>query len=517
MAATLDARIRLDSSQFSGGLNRVMRETNTAVGKMSAQFGSLRNVLAGGALGMGAISIATSMFDAAVQAERLQAAMSATAGSASLGKKQLKEVRALAADIGMGVDSAAKSMIQLQAAGMTAGEAMQAIRVTFNAVTSAGGGNDEFGRVSYGMQQVLSAGRILQEDINIIREALPTAGKLMQEAFGASRAEDLQKLGISGRQFVEVLVEAMGKLPQLGDTMGKQIARFDAQMQDFSAKLGESFKPVVGGLMSEMTAYLEIWRSDAQEIGDMLFRMSGGDPEKVRAESKARLEAEEKRAALRTAEKRALQAFNEQATKDEASKNKSIEQGKTLAKVFGKFNDIIKDTAKSARELAFSLEFEESMRAYEYQQRVNALVKELAEVEKEKRAEQYNDFVGPTQGDGWVHPDDMKERERGDWQERVRKAGMNKSERKAERDSEREERRNIIKAADRKTREQMQEIKWNEQWNSFENAKNGKWLDQEATRRKLKDANRKEGLQTIKGAWQTLTDIKDILNKLATA
>ncbi len=63
----------------------------------------------------------------------------------------------------------------------------------------------------------------------------------------------------------------------------------------------------------------------------------------------------------------------------------------------------------------------------------------------------------------------------------------------------------------------MQEIKKNEREKSFENAKQGKWLNEEATRRKLKDANRKSAEEAVKGAAQTLTDIKDILNKLATA
>lgn len=80
MAATLDARIRLDSSQFSGGLNRAMRETNVAVGKMSAQFGTLRNVMAGGVVGSVLSNMVTGLFDASMQTEKLQAAMAATAG-----------------------------------------------------------------------------------------------------------------------------------------------------------------------------------------------------------------------------------------------------------------------------------------------------------------------------------------------------------------------------------------------------------------------------------------------------
>lgn len=520
MAATLDARIRLDSSQFSGGLNRAMRETNAAVGRMSAQFGSLKNVLAGGLVGSFAATFLGDMFAATMQAEKLQMALSATAGGALLGAKQLEQIRNLSAEIGLDVEAAAKSMIQLQSAGLSAADSMRLIKASFNAVATSGGGSEQFKSVAYGMQQVLSAGQFLQEDINIIRESLPTAAKLMQEAFGANRAEDLKKLNISTREFVERLTLAMEKLPQMGDTMEKQLGRIEAKWKALLADIGKKNTGVLSLGGDAIGKLLDLTMAARQVQFDFFEKLGGGDPEKRRQLESFATKFQELLKEIDARKAKELEdnaKMLEVAAKDAASKDKSIEKGRTLAKVFGKFNDILKDTAKSARELAFSLEFEESMRAYEYQQRVNALVKELAEVEKEKRAEQYNDFVGPTQGDGWVHPDEMKERERGDWQERVRKAGMNKSERKAERDSEREERRNIIKAADRKTREQMQEIKKNEREKSFENAKQGKWLNEEATRRKLKDANRKSAEEAVKGAAQTLTDIKDILNKLATA
>lgn len=525
MAATLDARIRLDSSQFSGGLNRAMRETNAAVGRMSAQFGSLRNVLAGGMVGAFATQLVGDLMGAAMQAENLRTALSATTGSKSMGERQFQQIKQLAGEIGLEIDKAAKAMIQLQSAGLSAGDSMRLIKAGFNAVLSSGGGNDEFKRVAYGMQQVLSAGRFLQEDINIIREALPSAGKLMKETFGANRAEDLQKLNISTREFVEGLTAAMEKLPQLGDTMQKQFGRFQQQLTDFKAELGKAIMPAASLGMGLVSGVLQGTQVIADSAAEALAGALGYDVEGMnrrelaQEEQAAALEEQKKKMSEIAAQKEKDKA---QAEKDAASKDKSIEQGKTLAKVFGKFNDIIKDTAKSARELAAALDFEDRMRAFTDQETTNAfeasLDKTRAELDQsimdkrardaEKRGEAFNDFVGPQQ---------MTDDEREDWRQRVQRAGMNKSERRAARDADRQEKEDIRKAADRKTREQMQEIKKNEREKSFENAKQGKWLNEEATRRKLKDANRKSAEEAVKGAAQTLTDIKDILNKLATA
>lgn len=518
MAATLDARIRLDSSQFSGGLNRAIRETNAAVGRMSAQFGSLRNVLAGGMVGAFATQLVGDLMSAAVQAENLQTSLSATTGSKSMGERQFQQIKQLAGDIGLGIDKAAKAMIQFQSAGMSSAQSIQTIKAGYNAILSTGGGAEEFSRFAVAIQQLRSSPKPLQEEINQLREALPTTAKLMQEAFGASRAEDLQKLGISGREFVDVLLDAMQKLPQIGDTMQKQMGRFQQQINDFKAELGKAAMPAANLGMGLVTTLLQGTQVISDAAAEALARALGYDVEGMKRrelaqqEQTAALEEQKKKMSEIAAQK---EKDKTQAEKDAASKDKSIEQGKTLAKVFGKFNEILKDTAKSAREVAFSLEFEESMRAHEYQRRVNALVKELDEVDKETKAkeaeargEAFNDFVGPQQ---------MGDDEREDWRQRVQRAGMNRSERKAARDADRQEREDIRKAADRKTREQMREIKEEERKKAFDNAKQGKFLNEEATKRQLKELNRKSAEHAVKGAAKTLVDIRDILKTLATA
>ena len=63
----------------------------------------------------------------------------------------------------------------------------------------------------------------------------------------------------------------------------------------------------------------------------------------------------------------------------------------------------------------------------------------------------------------------------------------------------------------------MREIKEENRKNAFDDLKNNKFPNEEATKRKLKDANRKAAEEAVKGAAQTLVDIRDILKTLATA
>lgn len=518
MAATLDARIRLDSAQFSGGLNRVLRETNSAVGRMSAQFGTLRNVLGAGLVGSYATGFLSDIMAATMQAEKLKMALSATSGSSLLGAKQFEDVRNLSADIGLEVESAAKAMLQFQSAGMSSAESMTAIKSGWNAILSTGGGAGEFSRFSVALQQLSNSPKVLQEEINQLREALPTTAKLMKEAFGTTRAEEIQKLNISGREFVQTLLSAMEKLPQMGDTMEKQIGRTRAKVNALLADIGQSMKLGVEAGGGGINAILDATMAARRFQFDLLEKMTGGDPDKRRALEAMAVKILE---IQKQADQRKAKALEDDA-KDAASKNKSIEQGKTLAKVFGKFNDIIKETAASSRELAAALDFEDRMRAFTDQEAANAFeasldrtraelgdrMKAKREREAEARGEAFNEFVGPQQ---------MGDDEREDWRQRVQRAGMNRSERKAARREEREQEENIRKAADRKTREQMREIKEENRKRAFDDLKNNKFPNEEATKQKLKDANRKAAEEAVKGSAQTLVDILDILKTLATA
>lgn len=486
---------------------------------MSAQFGTLKNVLAGGLVGSATATFFSDIMAATMQAEKLQAALSATTGSKLLGERQFEQVRNMSADIGLNVESAARSMIQLQSAGMSAAESMRLIKAGFNAVASSGGGSEEFKRVAYGMQQVLSAGRFLQEDINIIREALPTAGKLMQEAFGANRAEDLQKLNISTREFVSGLIVAMEKLPQMGDTLEKQIGRTQAKWQALLADLGKSFKIGVGAGSGGADALLDLTMEARKVQFDFIERLSGGDPEKRRALEAMAAKIKEIQKESELAKAKEL----EDAAKDAAAKNKSVEQGKTLAKVFGKFNDIIKATAASARELNAALDFEDRMRAFTDQEAANAFEASLDETRRKtgeaiKSKRDAADQARLDEFQGRADAGDMLNAQAQEiWREKVARAGMTRGERKAERASEREQERNIRKAADKQTREDMRKEREEARKRQFDDLKNNKFFDEEGTKRRLRDQNRKEASDAVKKSAITLGEIRDILKTLATA
>jgi hypothetical protein len=206
--------------------------------------------------------------------------------------------------------------------------------------------------------------------------------------------------------------------------------------------------------------------------------------------------------------------------RDVASKNRSIEQGKTLSTIFAKFNDILREGAKAAREFAAELNFEDRMRAFTDQERENDWQKGLDET-RQKTADAIRakrEAAADANTLPFYGPQQMTDDEREDWRRRVDREGMTRSDRKAERAAKREQEENTRKAADRKTREQMQEIREERRKNAFDDLKKNKaFTNDEATRRQLRDKNREDAKHAVKSAAQTLTDIKAILQTLATA
>jgi tape measure domain-containing protein len=256
MAATLDASLRLDSSQFTTGLDGAMKNTNAAVSKMSATFSMLKNIAIGGAIGSAFVSVAKDITSTYIEAEKLKNALKATAGNDFLGMQQYEQLKKLSSEIGLNMGVAAKATLQLQAAGMSAANAFKTIRTLQNAIGSGGGGSEELGRFIYGLQQLYASPKPLAEELGQLKEALPVTAKLLTQAFGSARAEDLQKLNLTGKQVAETLLKMAEAMPKMERGLGGQIDAIKAKFDTLKEMTGESSsgftKMLAGGLSASL-------------------------------------------------------------------------------------------------------------------------------------------------------------------------------------------------------------------------------------------------------------------------
>jgi tape measure domain-containing protein len=272
-----------------------MKKTNASVSKMSAAFGMLKNVALGGAVGAAFMEVAKSVTTAYLEAEKLQNALKSTAGNDLLGMAQYEQLKTLSAEIGVNMTTAAKATLQLQAAGMSAATAFKTIKTLQNAVVSTGGGDAELGRLLYGLQQLYASPKPLAEELGQLKEALPITSKLLTQAFGSARAEDLQKLNLTGKQVAETLLKAAEGLPKVARGLQGEIDGLSAKWE--SLKASGVFSAITLPAVGIASGTLDLLSRFGREIDDAFTLMVGQDPAEVRrrqADVIAGLEKEQK-------------------------------------------------------------------------------------------------------------------------------------------------------------------------------------------------------------------------------
>jgi tape measure domain-containing protein len=590
MAATLDASLRLDSSQFTSGLDGAMKNTNAAVSKMSAAFSTLKNIAVGGAIGSTFMEAAKSVTNTYIEAEKLQNALKATAGNDFLGMQQYEELKKLSSQIGLNMGVAAKATLQLQAAGMSAADAFKTIRTLQNAIGSGGGGSEELGRFIYGLQQLYASPKPLAEELGQLKEALPVTAKLLTQAFGSARAEDLQKLNLTGKQVAETLLKMAEAMPKMARGLGGEIDALNAKFNNLKETIGESsaqvLKPAATGtsfLLDVLNLYLQINKAgkeanelrakgidfgveeeDQKKLLRALDRQKKAEADSLKAaEDRKKLQEKLDQGNKENAElDRARWAWEEQFKNEQAAKEKqtqddakkAADQAISDAKELLSLHEDTVRKIKSVQESVYSAQ--QSMAGSDAEKLTNAQEALKAEGDvlmgddpggfdklsvsafedavkngrnvTEGQVEQYNRIIGLKEEILGLEQSITDEAERGALELRdqnreavqrsIEKAGRTPAERKQEIRDNNDMQRQRRRAFNDDVRDEMTRLKKEaEEKNKGKSIMERERTDREAFREAAKGNITRKWQSALPEAAQTLTDIKGILNKLATA
>lgn len=242
---------------------QLKREIDGLTGSLGEQKMSWANI-AGGyyvvAQAMGMVSAGVmSIVDAAKQYDSIRSRLNAAEGSSILGAQDFREIQEMAKKPGLGFEQAASTMATLRGMKVTAGEAKQLILGIAQANASAAGTAEQFGAVMYQIQQSISLGRLMSEDLKPIMQQIPTLGAAIQEHFGASQAEELNKRlkesGTSVRDFWLEVANLGQQLPATGETIANNIDNMGDAWVRFRAALSDN--AVIKGATRAMTGLLD--------------------------------------------------------------------------------------------------------------------------------------------------------------------------------------------------------------------------------------------------------------------
>lgn len=244
------------AKQAQTELDKMVKKVNnvsSAADKMAMAVGTV-----GAAAGV--YSLGRSALDAAARMEALQMALkSNTSGTQEL-QAVTKDLAAIAKLPAINLEQAYMGFIQLKAAKLSTKEAEDGLRGIAKAAAAVAATPDQFGRAINGLQQIANSTKPLQEDINILREALPNAAMLLDRAFGTSRAEEIAKLGMSGKEVALRFMQIANTIPAVEGGIGNMIVNMEDSFRELNESMGrlaakflEAFGPSIQEAVGKLT------------------------------------------------------------------------------------------------------------------------------------------------------------------------------------------------------------------------------------------------------------------------
>lgn len=259
-AATATTNVRL--GQQADAHVRAFRTIETATKRTQQTIANVGNALRGigqGLASVGAtltvsltpplVALGAASVNAAVQLDSLKRGLTAIVGSSDEASRQLARLTQIAKLPGIGFQEAIQGSIRLQAVGFSAAEAEKNLREFSNAIALTGGGRDELTRVTVQLGQLAAKGKVLSQDLRPIIEAAPAVGRALLQAFGTVNADDIQELGLSTKQFLDILVGELGRLPRAAAGAKNSFENFRDELFRAGAVIGESVLPALTRLI----------------------------------------------------------------------------------------------------------------------------------------------------------------------------------------------------------------------------------------------------------------------------
>lgn len=243
---------RLAQSELDGMAKKV-NNVSSAADKMAMAIGT-----AGAAAG--AFALGRSAIDAAARMEALQMALkSNTSGTQEL-QAVTKDLAAIAKLPAINLEQAYMGFIQLKAAKLSTKEAEDGLRGVAKAAAAVAATPDQFGRAINGLQQIANSTKPMQEDIAILKDALPNAVQLLDKAFGKSRAEDIAAMGLSGREVAMRFIQIANTIPAVEGGIGNMIVNMEDAFRQLNESIGrlaakflEAFGPRIQEAVGKLT------------------------------------------------------------------------------------------------------------------------------------------------------------------------------------------------------------------------------------------------------------------------
>lgn len=259
MASVSDLNIRLGVAyrEFDKSMRQVENRLRQSAQTIGGIADNMMSALTVPLAGIGALAI-----KASGDFEALRLALTTTMTDAGYSTqqvtKELEELRKIALAPGIDLEQAVKGSVRLQAVGIEAEKAREILKQFSNAIAAGGGGATELERATLQLSQMSAKGTVLQEDLRVLKDALPGLSKAMMQAFGTTTAEGIRDAGINATQFIEGVTEQLAKNARVQGGVKNAIDNARSALMQFFASIGDGINEAVNlnQVAEDMSAWL---------------------------------------------------------------------------------------------------------------------------------------------------------------------------------------------------------------------------------------------------------------------
>lgn len=290
-----------DKGKFSGTIRGAKRETAdfARAARKSLKVVSIGLAAIAAAAAVAATVIAVKLTKAIIRAaaaavatavkyDKLKIGLIAVTGSAEEAARQLTRLRTLALAPGLGFEQAIQGSTALQAAGISAELAERSLSAFGNALAVAGKGAESLGRVNLQLSQIAAKASGFGADIRVLREAVPSLGPIIANAFDGKALEDIT---ISGKELLKVLVSGLEGLGQAGESVGNNLVNLGVSFDLLKNEIGKTLLSITSDTTKSLTGIIDTivelipqWKFYQDQVGDVF-----GNIIVIAAESTARM------------------------------------------------------------------------------------------------------------------------------------------------------------------------------------------------------------------------------------
>lgn len=233
------------------------KKINASLGKIQ-RFGASMSQ-AGQALSIGfsapLIAAGAGALAAAADMEKLEKGLTATMKSSLAAGKELERLKVVSKLPGLGLQEAVQGSIRLQTLGSSADESRKIMMELGNALATVGGGKEDFKEVIRQLSQLSAVGKVTKENLDPIIERIPQIAAIMREKFGPESlgdpAKTFERLGISSKQFIDIIVAELGKGERAGATFSNSLENLKESAFETAAEFGKSLLPIGKRVLEE--------------------------------------------------------------------------------------------------------------------------------------------------------------------------------------------------------------------------------------------------------------------------